>query len=290
MRKTVALVVGLVGMMLYLAGCGGGSSSATTTKYDDANTFPRPFETYSTVVGGRFQKGPIPFKNFSVATVAGSSFGFSNRSTAKSPAAKFNRPIAITTDGKNLYVADYLNNVIRKIDASGLDATLAGSPLGAAGSADGIGTAATFNHPNGITIRGNYLYVTDSGNFTIRRINIAVPVLAADPEFGKVELVAGKAGSAGSVDAVQGDARFNVLNGITTDGKSLYVSDSNNSIRRIVIDNWTVTTLAGAPGTTGSTDSTPGNSSNARFNQPAGLQLMAAICMWPIMPTAPSAR
>ena len=266
MRKTIAVVFALV-CMTYMTACGGGSSSTTaTTKYD---TLPAPFETYSSVVGGRIPKGPLTFTNYSVSTFSGSSVGFSNHSTSNSPPAKFNRPMAVTSDGTNLYVADYLNNSIRQINiATGFDATIAGNVLGLAGSLDGTGTAATFNAPRDITTDGTNLYVADTGNYTIRKIVIS---------SGVVTTLAGSAGAAGSVDADIGtDARFNIINGITTDGKRLYVTDSNNTIRKITIDpgvagavySGPVTTVAGTPGLTGTAGATDGTQGAARFNLP----------------------
>ncbi|MCB1302827.1 MAG: hypothetical protein KDK37_01035, partial [Leptospiraceae bacterium] len=67
------------------------------------------------------------------------------------------------------YVADSGNNRIRKIEKStGVVTTLAGS--GSSGSADGTGTAATFNNPFGITTDGTFLYVSDAGGNLIRKI------------------------------------------------------------------------------------------------------------------------
>jgi len=64
-------------------------------------------------------------------------------------------------------------------------------------------------------------------------------------------------------------AGFNYPYGITTDGTNLYVLEmSNHRIRKIVIDNGTVTTLAGT-GSTGSTDNATGTS--ALFNYPWGI-------------------
>ena len=256
MRKSTAVLIALV-CMACIAGCGK-SSTATTTVYD----LPKPIMTpYSSKLGGAIQGTPLPLANpVTVKTFAGSSAGFSNISTSAG-IATFNHPIAVTTDGDNLYVADYLNNAIRKIVIKTRTVTtIAGSTVGSAGSADATGTDAVFRSPNGITIDHNKnLYVTDSGNYTIRKID-----LNTDPVT--VTTLAGTVGVPGTIDATGINARFNVLNGITTDGTSLYVTDSNNTIRRIVIATGAVTTLAGAPGTTGSIDNIQ---SAARFNQPA---------------------
>jgi sugar lactone lactonase YvrE len=106
-------------------------------------------------------------------------------------AAKFFGSEAIAVDAQgNLYVADTLNHIIRKVTPAGSVTTLAGLP-GAAGSADGAGANARFNAPKGITIdsAGN-LYVADTGNHTIRKVSAA----------GNVTTIAGAAGQPGSSD------------------------------------------------------------------------------------------
>jgi sugar lactone lactonase YvrE len=84
--------------------------------------------------------------------------------------AEFNQPIGITTDGTNLYVADLQNNRIRKVViATGAVTTVAGDGTPAfADNADG--TMAEFNFPEGITTDGTNLYVADTGNHRIRKI------------------------------------------------------------------------------------------------------------------------
>ena len=52
--------------------------------------------------------------------------------------------------------------------STGVVTTLAGS--GTSGSADGTGTSASFNNPNGVTTDGTHLYVTATGSHTIRKI------------------------------------------------------------------------------------------------------------------------
>ncbi len=82
--------------------------------------------------------------------------------------ARFYNPKGITTDGTNLYVADYNNHRIRKIVIStGVVTTLAGSSLG---STDATGTSASFSRPAGITTDGTNLYVADMNNHRIRKI------------------------------------------------------------------------------------------------------------------------
>ena len=97
--------------------------------------------------------------------------------------------------------------------------TLAGN-LGSQGSSD-----AQFYNPLGITTDGTNLYVSDSGNNTIRKIVIT---------SGIVSTIAGSAGLYGSASGIGSVARFASPYGITTDGKSLYLSDTDNySVRAI---------------------------------------------------------
>ena len=102
-----------------------------------------------------------------VTTLAGT--GSSGSANGTGTSASFNYPMGITTDGTNLYVADYSNHLIRKIVIStGAVTTVAGT--GSSGSANGTGTSASFNNPDGITTDGTNLYVTDTYNYLIRKI------------------------------------------------------------------------------------------------------------------------
>ncbi len=196
-----------------------------------------------------------------VTTLAGTANAFGS-TDGTGTLASFNSPHGITTDGTNLYVADTANNLIRKIVIStGVVTTLAGST--SAGFADGIGTAATFSSPNGITTDGFSLYVADTGNNTIRRIDIVT---------GTVTTLAGVSGvgGGGNLDGVGTSAKFSSPSGITTDGFSLYIADrGNNNIRKVDIGTGTVTTIAG----TGAVGSTNGTGTLASFNAPAGITM-----------------
>jgi serine/threonine protein kinase, bacterial len=106
-----------------------------------------------------------------VTTLAGN--GTQGVNNGVDTAANFYEPTGIAVDAAgNVYVADYGNNLIRKISAGGGVTTVAGS--GVAGLADGTGTAASFNGPAGIALdaAGN-LYVADYGNNRLRGISPA---------------------------------------------------------------------------------------------------------------------
>jgi hypothetical protein len=190
-----------------------------------------------------------------VTTFAGS--GKAGHQDGSGPSASFNHPAGLATDGTNLYVADSANDEIRKIAiATGLVSTFAGSVAG--GSANGIGSAAGFNQPSGIVLDEKSLYVTDSGNNEIRKIDIAT---------GAVTTLAGSLAK-GSADGTGTAARFDRPLGAAIDGKDLYVSESRK-IRKIDIDTGAVTTLAGSD-EAGFSD---GAGKTASFWQPNGLAM-----------------
>lgn len=192
-----------------------------------------------------------------VTTIAGSSEAGS--ANGSSTAARFFRPSGIAVDNTgNVYVADTFNHTIRKIDLFGAVTTLAGTP-GTAGSADGAGAAARFSRPTGITVDDvGQLYVTDSGNNTIRSITSS----------GVVTTFAGVAGQAGTANGAASQARFTRPTGIAVDTDGfVYVTDGTSTIRRISSTGVT-TTVAGTPDELGNIN---GSGAAARFYTPRAL-------------------
>ena len=105
-----------------------------------------------------------------VTTLAGSTAGFADGTGA---AAQFKLPDDVAVDFTGtVYVADTYNSSIRKITTAGVVTTLAGS--GGSGFADGTGSAAKFNHPEGVDVDPTgTVYVGDTANNRIRQITPA---------------------------------------------------------------------------------------------------------------------
>jgi sugar lactone lactonase YvrE len=183
-----------------------------------------------------------------VSTVAGSA-GCGYYNGVGSAAVLSPGGIVVAPSG-DLYVADFGTDSIRKVSPDGTVTTLAGTGGYNAGSADGTGAAASFNHPAGIAIdRSGNLYVADSGNNTIRKVT----------STGKVSTYAGRAGVSGSADGPASQALFNQPWGVAVDGSGIvYVADSGNAVIRAISTDGVVSTVAGVAGTKGSTDGVPG--------------------------------
>ncbi|MDH4200041.1 MAG: hypothetical protein OEV66_06640 [Spirochaetia bacterium] len=194
------------------------------------------------------------------AVLYGGSPGVSGFSNGLIKSALFYRPFGICNDGKNLYVADSGNNVVRKIVLlTGEVSTFIGNP-GVSGGLNGEPGTALLNHPQGVAIHGANLYIADTSGATIRK---------ADMITRDVKNAAGLAGVAGRDDGSGKMARFNTPRGVAADEKNLYIADSiNGAIRKVIIENGEVSTLAGVPFHPGSTD---GKGSWAAFNNPSSV-------------------
>jgi sugar lactone lactonase YvrE len=162
-----------------------------------------------------------------VVTVAGSATLGSADGAGTS--ASFNGPrgVSFSHDGTLLAVADSPNHMIRMITvATGAVVTVAGSTT--SGSADGVGTNASFNNPQGISFSqdGTLVAVADRGNRMIRSITVAT---------GAVVTVAGSTTS-GSADGVSSGASYGWPFGVSLsqDGTLIAIADTGNDMIRAV--------------------------------------------------------
>lgn len=174
-------------------------------------------------------------------------------------AALFYQPTGIAVDNNyNIYIADYGNNVIRKISYDGITTTLAGGEFG---NDDGVGTAASFREPRGVAVDGNgNVYVADMGNTEIRKVT---------PD-GTVTTLAGNIANGGDIDGTGAESRLGWTYGVAVDANgNVYFSDNtDNKIKRISPAGM-VTTIAG----TGAAGSQDGPGKKATFNGPMGISV-----------------
>ena len=193
-----------------------------------------------------------------VTTFAGTGSPGATNGTALNQAT-FNGPFGLCFDAAgNMYVADYFNNMIRKITPGGVVSTYAGS--GTQGYLDGSAGSARFNNPTGVAADalGNG-YVAAYGNQMVRK---------SAPD-GTVAVLAGQT-TAGYVDGQGTAAKFGGLQTLTFDPQgNLIVADKSNNMIRKITPNGTVSTLAGQL-TAGYADAT---GTSAKFSYPAGIAI-----------------
>ena len=262
-NHTIRKIVISTGVVTTLAGTAGVSGTANGTGAAARFNLPKGLvvEGANLYVAeyGNHAIRKIVISTGVVTTYAGT-IGVTGFADGIGTAAVFWQPTSITSDGTNLYVADFANHLIRKIVIATAQVSTFAGVTSSPGSDDGIGTAAKFRTPFGITTDGTNLYVTEFVNCLVRKIVISTR---------EVTTFAGLAMNHGSADGIGFTARFYGPKGITNDGTSLYVADGNNqTIRKINMSTAEVTTYAGLVGVAGGSD---GTFDIATFSTPTGI-------------------
>ena len=187
--------------------------------------------------------------------------------------AKFDSPSGVAVDGEgNVYVADYGNHRIRRIDTHGVITTFAGSGStgifsGGLSGDGGPATEAQLNYPRGVAVdaAGN-VYVADSANDRIRRIDTqgVITTFAGSGEYG------GQGGDGGPAT----EAQLNDPRGVAVDAAgNVYVGDLNNHRIRRIDTRGVITTFAGTG--RGSYGGDGGPATLARLYYPKGVAVDA---------------
>jgi len=197
-----------------------------------------------------------------VTTIAGS--GVCGSANLNGSAASFCSPVAVAVGpAGDIFVSDFDNNLIRKIDTAKNVTTYAGNIPNGCNSppTGGIGPAADFCSPAGIAVdsSGN-VYVADRDNNEIRKI-------AASNQ--NVTIFAG-GGSCGSVNGSGVSASFCAPSGMIIDGNNnLYITDTTSKKIRKVDSSQNVTTIAGS----GGGNVLDGTATTAQFLTPKSLSM-----------------
>ena len=163
-----------------------------------------------------------------ITTVAGDGTTGFGGDGGPATAAQLYGPTGVALDGSgNLYIADLINDSIRKVDAAGAITTVAGDGTTGFGGDGGPATAAQLRAPAGVAVDGaGNLYIADTENHRIRKVDAA----------GVISTVAGywASGYNGDGGAAVG-AQLNEPGDVALDGAgNLYIADTeNHRIRRL---------------------------------------------------------
>lgn len=170
-------------------------------------------------------------------------------------------PSKILASGDSVFVADSGNNRILQLDKSGKIRETIGS--GKQGFANGSFTEASFFEPHGMALAGNFLYVADTKNNAIRKVDLALKT---------VETVAGN-GELGYYFGAEHwgvPVKPNSPWDLAVRDQTLYIANAgNHQILQLNLQTNVVMRFAG----TGSEALVNGNIHDAAFNQPSGLAL-----------------
>ena len=177
-----------------------------------------------------------------VSTLAGAAPGYKE---GVGVLAQMNHPVGVLADNKGgAYFADSYNHRIRHIAVNGTTSLVAGN--GSKGIVDGSKTGAQFSYPYDLAFDGKGgIYVTDSDNYVIRRVDLAdgsvATVVGADRKYNSGMYYNGK-GRLGTV------LRVPVGIAVLDDG-SMLVTDNHNHALRHVWPDGSSETWAGVPST-----------------------------------------
>ena len=198
-----------------------------------------------------------------ISTIAGTRQRRFSGDNGPATQARLHAPFGLATDNAgNLFIADYWNHRIRRVDPTGTISTIAGTGERGHSGDGGPAVAARLNSPDGIVVdsAGN-LFIADSSNHRIRRVG----------PLGTITTIAGTgAWGFGGDNGPATQARLHAPSGLATDNAgNLFIADTRNQRIRRVDPSGTITTVAGTGETGFSGDGGPAVA--ARLNIPTGI-------------------
>lgn len=136
-------------------------------------------------------------------------------------------PYGVAFKGRYMFFTELSGGVINALDLETYEVFTVIGVKGDKQVVDGDKNTARLSNPYGITVLENSIYISESGENILRRVDIT------DPRNAFIETVAGTAGQFGYVDAAGSAARLFNPTGLATDGRYIYFTErGTNSIRR----------------------------------------------------------
>ncbi len=203
-----------------------------------------------------------------ISTVAGDgNNGFSGDGSAAT-SAKLSNPVGVAVDASgNLFIADSVNQRIRKVTTAGVISTVAGNGTQGYSGDGSAATAAQLNSPWGVAVDGaGNLFISDTSNHRVRKMTTD-GVISTFAGAG----IAGYSGDGGPAATAQ----LQFPAGLAADGAgNIYIADSGNNCVRKVTPAGVISTVAGIGSAAFSGDGGPATS--AELNVPTGVTVDAA--------------
>ena len=203
-----------------------------------------------------------------ITTVAGDGLIGSSGNGGSATAATLSNPSSVALDpAGNLYIADSGNNLVRRLDAfTGVITAVAGNvSLHGYSGDNGPATSAALNTPNGIALdaSGN-LYIADTGNNVIRKVNLASGIITTFAGTGAPNF-------SGDLGPATSASLYNPWSVTVGPSGSIYIADQNNNRIRMVTSAGIISTIAGTgiPGFSGD----GGVATEAQLNVPASVAI-----------------
>jgi sugar lactone lactonase YvrE len=179
--------------------------------------------------------------------------------------AHLTAPSGIALHSGDLYIADRLDQRVRRVSASGIITTVAGNGTQGFAGDGGPAAGAALDSPTGVAVDPHgVVYVADAGNHRIRRIDRA----------GLIDTVAGGKGGFGGDGGRARVALLSYPQGVALDGAgNLFVADTGNNRVRRIDRIGRITTVAGTGDAAFSGDG--GRADDAELASPSAVALTA---------------
>ena len=161
-----------------------------------------------------------------ISNYAGTGIAGFNSDNVQATTAQLSTPIGLAIDpSHNLYIADSVNNRIRKVTAAtGLISTVAGTISGGF-DGDGTANAKKLNKPEQIVYSSNYVYIIDRLNQRLRRVSLISNSIFTLAGNG----TATSTGDGGLASA----ATLDYPKGLAVIGSTAYVTDKSSTLRAV---------------------------------------------------------